>query len=173
MDQKLLVDLISIPLFTGVIGYVTNWSGVLMLFAPLRFYGLRVPGLRVLYPFLPRRVQVIPALHADGRFGWQGIVPSRAAKMASIAVDKSLAKVGGIRDFYRELEPDTIAEHLVAVALPEPFAAELRAGEPCVVTRVADGHCLLDPRCVPVADEHRLRAAVIAAHERIGDRPCT
>lgn len=119
MDQKLLIDLISIPLFTGVIGYVTNWSGVLMLFAPLRFYGLRVPGLRLLYPFLPRRVQVIPALQADGRFGWQGIVPSRAAKMASIAVDKSLAKVGGIRDFYRELEPDTIAEHLVSVAHAE------------------------------------------------------
>ncbi|WP_037345786.1 hypothetical protein [Sciscionella sediminilitoris] len=119
MDQKLLTDLISIPLFTGVIGYVTNWSGVLMLFAPLRFHGVRMPGLRLLYPFLPRRVQVIPAIDEEGRFGWQGIVPSRAAKMASIAVDKSLAKVGGIRDFYRELEPDTIAEHLITVARAE------------------------------------------------------
>lgn len=116
MDHKLLVDLISIPLFTGVIGYITNWSGVLMMFAPLKFYGLRIPGLKVLYPFLPRRVQVIPAIQSDGHFGWQGIVPSRAAKMASIAVDKSLAKVGSIQDFYRELEPDKIAEHLTVVA---------------------------------------------------------
>ena len=46
MDSKTLVDLISIPLFTGVIGYITNWTGVLMLFKPLRFYGVRLPGWR-------------------------------------------------------------------------------------------------------------------------------
>ena len=50
MDHKTLVDLISIPLFTGVIGYVTNWTGVLMLFRPIRFHGVRVPGLRVAVP---------------------------------------------------------------------------------------------------------------------------
>lgn len=59
-----------------------------------------------------------------------------------------------------------------AVALPERFAAELRAGNPCVVGRVAEGHCLLDPRCVPATEDHRLRAAVLAAHERIEGRPC-
>lgn len=119
MDHRLLVDLISVPLFTGVIGYVTNWTGVLMLFRPLRFYGVRVPGLAILYPLLPRRVQVVPAVQRDGRFGWQGIVPSRAAKMASISVDKGLAKLGSIADFYRELEPDRIAEHLTVVARGE------------------------------------------------------
>lgn len=119
MDHKLVVDLISIPLFTGVIGYITNWTGVLMLFKPLRFHGVRVPLLRVLFPFLPRRVQVLPLIRYDGGLGWQGIVPSRADKMASIAVDKGLAKLGSIADFYRELEPDRIAEHLTAAARPE------------------------------------------------------
>src|SRR5262249_10883019 len=109
----------SVPLFTGVIGYVTNWTGVLMLFNPLRFRGVRVPGLRVLFPFLPRRVQVLPLIRYDGRLGWQGIVPSRADKMASISVDKGLARLGSIGDFYRELEPERIAEHLTAVARAE------------------------------------------------------
>jgi uncharacterized membrane protein YheB (UPF0754 family) len=119
MDHKTLVDLISIPLFTGVIGYITNWTGVLMLFKPIRFHGVRVPGLKVLFPLLPRRVRILPLIRYDGRIGWQGIVPSRADKMASIAVDKGLAKLGSISDFYRELEPDRIAEHLAAIAQSE------------------------------------------------------
>ncbi|MDQ2748928.1 MAG: hypothetical protein M3Y44_05310 [Actinomycetota bacterium] len=119
MDHKLLVDLISVPLFTGVIGYVTNWTGVLMLFRPIRFHGVKVPLLKVLFPILPRRVQVLPLIRYDGGLGWQGIVPSRADKMASIAVDKGLAKLGSISDFYRELEPDRIAEHLAKIAVLE------------------------------------------------------
>lgn len=119
VDHKLLMELISIPLFTGVIGYITNWTGVLMLFEPIRFYGFRMPGLKFAYPYLPRRIQVLPLFAPDGRLGWQGIVPSRAEKMASIAVDKSLSKLGSMTDFYRELDPDSIAEHLAELALPE------------------------------------------------------
>jgi hypothetical protein len=118
-DPRFVSHLISVPLFTGVIGYITNWTGVLMLFQPMRFHGVRVPGLRFLYPYLPRRVQVIPAITHDGRFGWQGIIPSRVAKMASISVDKALLKVGSISDFYREFEPDKIADHLAATARGE------------------------------------------------------
>lgn len=116
------INLLTVPLFTGAIGYLTNWTGVIMLFRPLVFRGIRVPGLRVLFPLLPRRVQVLPLLRYTGHLGWQGIVPSRAAKMASLAVDKGLAKLGSIRDFYRELDPDRIAEHLAATVderLPE------------------------------------------------------
>ncbi|MCT2582662.1 hypothetical protein [Actinophytocola gossypii] len=118
-DPRFLTHLISVPLFTGVIGYITNWTGVIMLFQPMRFHGVRVPGLRFLYPYLPRRVQVIPAITHDGRFGWQGIIPSRVAKMASISVDKALLKVGSIGDFYREFEPDAIADHIAATARGE------------------------------------------------------
>jgi uncharacterized membrane protein YheB (UPF0754 family) len=118
-DPRFLTSLISVPLFTGVIGYVTNWTGVIMLFQPMRFHGARVPGLRFLYPYLPRRVQVIPALTHEGRFGWQGIIPSRVSKMASISVDKALLKVGSIGDFYREFEPDKIADHIAATARVE------------------------------------------------------
>lgn len=118
-DHDFLVDLVTIPLFTGVIGFVTNWSGVVMLFQPLHFHGARVPGLKLLYPLLPRRVQIIPAFSDDGRLGWQGIVPSRVDKMASISVDKALAKVGSISDFYHQLEPDKVADQLLATAQGE------------------------------------------------------
>ena len=117
--SKLVIDLITVPLFTGVIGFITNWTGVLMLFRPIKFHGVHVPGLRVLFPILPRRVQVLPLVRYDGGIGWQGIIPSRADKMASIAVDKGLAKLGSIGDFYRELEPDVIAEHLATIAQAE------------------------------------------------------
>jgi uncharacterized membrane protein YheB (UPF0754 family) len=49
------LGLVTIPLFSGAIGYVTNWSGVWMLFQPLRFRGVRVPGLATLAGLLPRR----------------------------------------------------------------------------------------------------------------------
>ncbi|TLF74812.1 hypothetical protein FEK34_22685 [Nocardia cyriacigeorgica] len=116
VHPTILLELVTIPLFTGVIGYITNWTGVLMLFRPIAFHGIHVPGLRALYPFLPKRIQVLPLLSYDGRMGWQGIVPSRADKMASIAVDKGLSKLGSVADFYRELEPDALAEHLASIA---------------------------------------------------------
>jgi uncharacterized membrane protein YheB (UPF0754 family) len=114
MDGETLSQ-ISIPLFTGAIGYLTNWSGVWMLFYPVRFAGWRVPGLASLAPLLPRRIQQIPGVIRGG-VGWQGIIPSRAAKMGSIAVDKGIAKLGSPSDFYRQLEPEAIAEHILATA---------------------------------------------------------
>jgi uncharacterized membrane protein YheB (UPF0754 family) len=117
MDHTTL-SLITIPLFTGAIGYVTNLSGVWMLFYPVRFAGIKVPGLAPLANVMPRRIQQIPGL-GQGGIGWQGIVPSRAAKMGSIAVDKGLARLGGPGDFYRQLDPEAIAEQILVTARGE------------------------------------------------------
>ena len=107
-----LVNMITIPIFSGVIGYTTNWTGVWMLFYPVKFAGFRLPGLQALAGLLPRKLQQIPGV-MQGGVGWQGIIPSRAAKMGSIAVDKGIAKVGGPAEFYEQLEPDAIAEHIL------------------------------------------------------------
>ena len=106
---------ITIPIFTGVIGYVTNWSGVIMLFYPIRFRGIRVPGLAPLVHLMPRKIQQIPGFMVGG-IGWQGIIPSRAAKMGSIAVDKGIAKLGNASDFYRQLDPEKMADHVLESA---------------------------------------------------------
>jgi L-seryl-tRNA(Ser) seleniumtransferase len=52
-----------------------------------------------------------------------------------------------------------------ALALPERFAAALRAGEPAVLGRVEHGRCLLDLRAVAPESDAELAAAVRAAHE--------
>jgi uncharacterized membrane protein YheB (UPF0754 family) len=110
-----VVSLITVPLFSGAIGYATNWSGVWMLFYPVRFRGKKVPGLGRLAHIMPRRIQQIPGVMIGG-LGWQGIIPSRAAKMGSIAVDKGIAKLGSASDFYEQLEPDAIADHILESA---------------------------------------------------------
>jgi len=86
-----------------------------MLFHPVRFAGFRLPGLAPLVTLLPRKVQEVPGV-MHGAVGWQGVIPSRAAKMGSIAVDKGVAKLGSPSEFYEQLEPDRIAEHILATS---------------------------------------------------------
>ncbi len=112
------VHFLTVPLFTGIVGWLINWSGLWMLFAPVRFHGVRIAGMRELVSVLPRKIQEIPGL-LQGGLGWQGIVPARAAKMGSIAVDKAIAKLGTPAEFYEQLEPDKIAAHIVASFRPE------------------------------------------------------
>lgn len=146
------IELISVPIFTGIIGYLTNWTGILMLFSPLKFTGIHVPGLRTLFPFLPNRVRVLPLIRHDGGLGWQGIIPSRADKMASISVDKGLAKLGSIADFYQELEPDAIAAHLTKIA-----QGEIRAVVEQIMARENPGLWSTLPPAVKEAVHARVR----------------
>lgn len=118
VDAHQWIHILSIPVFTGVIGWLINWTGLIMLFSPTRFHGVTVPGLMKLSRVLPRKVQEIPGVMIGG-IGWQGIVPARAAKMGSISVDKVIAKLGTPAEFYQELEPDQIAEHIVNVFRPD------------------------------------------------------
>ena len=108
----------TIPLFTAIIGWLINWTGVIMLFNPVRLHGVSVPGLADLSRMMPHKVQEIPGL-LYGKLGWQGIVPARAAKMGSIAVDKAIAKIGTPREFYEQLDPPAIAEHIVQIMEPQ------------------------------------------------------
>ncbi|RMI34054.1 hypothetical protein [Nocardia stercoris] len=112
-QSKLVVDLISFPIFSAAAGLLTNWTGVIMLIWPLYFKGFYVPGLRVLYPYLPRRVQVLPIFSTDAsRLGFQGFIPARAEKMASICVDVAIMRIGSPKDFIEELDLDSIADHI-------------------------------------------------------------
>ncbi|MFL5823566.1 MAG: hypothetical protein ACJ764_09010 [Solirubrobacteraceae bacterium] len=120
--------LISVPFVTGVIGYTTNWTGVLMLFYPVHFRGFRAPWLQALARMLPYRLRQIPGLMVGG-IGWQGIVPSRAAKMGSLSVDSGIAKLGTPKEFFRQLDPEKIAEQI---------ALSTRGEIPAIVSRVME-----------------------------------
>jgi uncharacterized membrane protein YheB (UPF0754 family) len=104
--------LITVPIVTGAIGYLTNWTGVLMLFYPVHFKGLRAPWLQSVARVLPYKIRQVPGIMVGG-IGWQGIIPSRAAKMGSLAVDSGIAKLGTPQEFFRQLEPEQIADQIV------------------------------------------------------------
>ena len=82
---------VAMPFIAGTIGWITNWLAVQMTFYPVEFIGIR--------QFL----------------GWQGIIPSKVEKMASIVVDKTLQKLGSLDEFFREMEPEKIASHISKV----------------------------------------------------------
>jgi uncharacterized membrane protein YheB (UPF0754 family) len=107
--------LLLIPPITGIIGYVTNWVAIRMLFHPLHFRGVDVPGLERLTIHLPRRFRQIPGM-MEGKLGWQGIIPSRARKMGSINVDTAIAKLTTQEELYERFDPERIAEHVAATA---------------------------------------------------------
>src|SRR4051794_40546147 len=88
------VALISVPFFPGAIGYVTNWTGIWMLFEPVEFAGIRIPGLAKLVRVMPRKIQQIPGV-MNGGLGWQGIVPSRASRSEERRVGKEGGSRGG------------------------------------------------------------------------------
>jgi uncharacterized membrane protein YheB (UPF0754 family) len=112
------IALITVPIVTGVIGYTTNWTGVLMLFYPVHFRGVRAPWLHRMARRFPYKVRQIPGLMIGG-IGWQGIVPSRAAKMGSLAVDSGIAKLGTPQEFFNQLDPEQIAQQIVLTTREE------------------------------------------------------
>ncbi len=119
-QSKFVIELVSFPIFCALAGLLTNWTGVWMMFAPTRFTGFYVPGLKVLFSFLPRKLQILPTFAPGGILGFQGFIPARAEKMASLMVDKAIVKIGSVHDFYRVLDPDAIAAQ-VASAGPALF----------------------------------------------------
>jgi uncharacterized membrane protein YheB (UPF0754 family) len=83
------IDL-SIPVVAAVIGYVTKLVAIRMMFQPIDFVGFR--------PY----------------FGWQGIVPRRAARMASIAVDTMTRDLISANEVVGKLDPELVACELDA-----------------------------------------------------------
>ena len=84
----------SIPVVAGVVGWGTNWAAIELTFKPVEFKGIR--------PFL----------------GWQGIIPSKAGRMAGIFVDSTMSKLGTLPELFQEMEPDKIADQIVKVMAP-------------------------------------------------------
>lgn len=79
---------LSMPLISGVVGYVTNVVAVRMMFYPLEFWG-------------------IPPL-----LGWQGIIPRRAGKMASISVDVITQNLVSPQEMFSRLDAHRIADEM-------------------------------------------------------------
>lgn len=79
---------ISIPFISGIIGYVTKVVAIKMMFYPIEFWGIK--------PF----------------FGWQGIVPRKSIKMATIAVDLMTERLIKPEEIFSRLDPKRIAAEI-------------------------------------------------------------
>src|SRR5262245_539938 len=76
------------PLIAALVGFITKLVAVEMIFRPLEFKGVK--------PI----------------FGWQGMVPRRAAKMAGIAVDSVMSGLLRPEELFDRLDPDELHEQI-------------------------------------------------------------
>ncbi|MFJ1766670.1 DUF445 domain-containing protein [Amycolatopsis sp. NPDC088138] len=97
---------VSIPIVAALIGYGTKLVAIRMMFQPVEFIGVK--------PF----------------FGWQGIVPKRAARMASIACDTMTEQL---------IKPAEVVARLDASRIAKEIEKPLLAGVEDIVREVA-GH---------------------------------
>ncbi|WP_328612764.1 DUF445 domain-containing protein [Amycolatopsis sp. NBC_00355] len=97
---------VSIPIVAALIGYGTKLVAIRMMFQPVEFIGIK--------PF----------------FGWQGIVPKRAARMASIACDTMTEQL---------IKPAEVVARLDAGRIAKEIEKPLLAGVEDIVREVA-GH---------------------------------
>lgn len=101
----------SMPFVAATIGYVTKIVAIEMMFLPIEFIGLetKIFGFRI--------------------FGWQGIVPRKAAIMASIACDTMTTRLIKPEDIFDKLDPARIAQEIEApmLAAVEDITREVAA----------------------------------------------
>ena len=96
---------LSMPFVAAIIGFGTKIVAIRMMFQPIEFVGRK--------PF----------------FGWQGIVPRNAERMAAIAVDMMTTKLLRPEDIFSRLDPKRVADEIEAplVAAVEEITREIAA----------------------------------------------
>jgi uncharacterized membrane protein YheB (UPF0754 family) len=100
----------SMPVIAALIGYGTKIVAIRMMFQPVEFRGIK--------PF----------------FGWQGIVPRRAARMAAIACDTMTDRLISAGEVVARLDAERIVKEIEAplragiAEIAEEIAAEYQAG---------------------------------------------
>jgi uncharacterized membrane protein YheB (UPF0754 family) len=76
-----------IPVISALIGWGTNWLALQMTFHPLEYVGIRP-------------------------FGWQGIIPAKAEKMAGKTVDLLTAHLIDVKELFARIDPKVVSEEL-------------------------------------------------------------
>ena len=84
--QSLLIYL-AIPISSALVGWLTNVVAIKMTFYPINFIGIKP-------------------------IGWQGIIPSKAAKMSSISVDLWTSKLINVKELFAKINPKKVAKEM-------------------------------------------------------------
>lgn len=86
--HKELLVYLSMPITSAFVGWLTNWLAIQMTFYPIKFWGIP--------PY----------------FGWQGIIPRKAHKMASKSVELMTAKLIKVEEMFDRVKPERLAKEL-------------------------------------------------------------
>lgn len=108
------IQYLTIPLIAALVGYITNWLGVKMLFYPIEWRGIPIKR----WPGQPL-----------GFFGWQGVVPAKRIFMAEKMVDVTISRLLSISEAFSLLNPAILASELNKIvksvvfngAIPSPI----------------------------------------------------
>jgi uncharacterized membrane protein YheB (UPF0754 family) len=94
--------LVSIPIIAAVVGWFTNLLALKMTFYPLEFLGVELP------------IKMI-GIDIKPHIGWQGIIPSKAEKMAGKAVDLITSKLIDVKAQFAHIDPKVVAREMEPV----------------------------------------------------------
>ncbi len=83
--------MLSIPLSSGLIGWITNVMAIQMTFYPVKFWGIKW---KKLYVYV----------------GWQGIIPAKSPKMSEKATELIKQKLLNVQEQSKNLEANSIFE---------------------------------------------------------------
>lgn len=92
-----------IPCIAALVGYITNWLAVKMIFYPINFWGIPI-----------WRRSEIPL----GLIGWQGIVPCKTQAMTIAVVDMVTTQLLTVSEAFSRIDP-SIAATILAPELPK------------------------------------------------------
>src|SRR5438270_11278884 len=82
----------TMPIIAALIGYLTKRVAIEMMFRPLDFVGI-------------------------GPFGWQGVIPANARRMATTAVDLLTHHLVDPQEIFSRLDPEEMVKELEAPLL--------------------------------------------------------
>lgn len=86
-----------IPCVAAVVGWVTNWLAVQMIFYPIQFRGIPI-----------KQWNEVPL----GLLGWQGIVPCKTRPMSEAMVELVSTQLMSVKEVFGRLDPKQVAKLL-------------------------------------------------------------
>lgn len=86
---------LTIPLVAALVGYITNYVGVKMLFYPVNWTGIPLIRWSKEQPF--------------GLIGWQGVVPCKRFIMSNRMVDVTISRLLDVKKVFNRLNPKELA----------------------------------------------------------------
>lgn len=87
-----VLKFLSIPVVAAFVGWSTNWLAIKLMFYPIEFLGYQPLWL-----------------------GWQGVIPSKAEKMAKVVVEKGLNSLANVAEVYAQIDRRKLSAELVVV----------------------------------------------------------